>query len=65
MACNLKKIHHAIGFMQSPWLKLYIDFNTEKRKSAQNSFEKDDGKYEKEYARGTCEHCQTIEKTMC
>ena len=26
---------------QSPWLKQYIDFNTEKRKHAKNSFEKD------------------------
>ena len=28
-------------FDQSPWLKQYIDFNTEKRKHAKNSFEKD------------------------
>ena len=30
-----------LQFDQSPWLKQYIDFNTEKRKHAKNSFEND------------------------
>ena len=30
-----------LEFNQSPWLKQYIDFNTEKLKHAKNSFEKD------------------------
>ena len=32
----LKKVHRVIQFEQSPWLKPYIDFNTELRKRAQN-----------------------------
>ena len=30
-----------LKFDLSPWLKQYIDFNTEKRKHAKNSFKKD------------------------
>ena len=37
----LKKIHRILEFEQSPWMKPYIDLNTEKRKKAQDEFSKD------------------------
>ena len=37
----LDKIHRAIEFKQSAWMKKYIDFNTKLRTAAANDFEKD------------------------
>ena len=38
---KLIKIYRVLPFKQSDWMKGYIDFNTEKIKSAANNFEKD------------------------
>ncbi|XP_031570410.1 uncharacterized protein LOC116304770 [Actinia tenebrosa] len=37
---RVTKVHRALKFRQEPWMRPYIDFNTQKRTAAKNDFEK-------------------------
>ena len=41
LGMKLSKIHKVLKSKQSDWIKIYINFNTEKRTNAADSFEKD------------------------
>ena len=41
LGLKLNKAHRVLEFDQSPWLKECIEFNTQKRTQAKNSFAKD------------------------
>jgi hypothetical protein len=41
LGIKVTKVHRIITFKQSPWMKPYIDFNTQKRTEDTNDFDKD------------------------
>ena len=41
LGCRITKVHRALAFDESPWMKTYVERNIEQRKLARNSFEKD------------------------
>ncbi|XP_035234224.1 uncharacterized protein LOC118206056 [Stegodyphus dumicola] len=41
LGLKLRKVHKILMFEQSPWLKPYIEFNTNQRKNCSSAFERD------------------------
>ena len=41
LGLKISKVHRIISFTEKPWLKAYIDFNTNQRTIAKTNFEKD------------------------
>ena len=40
LGVEIGTVHNVVSFIQEPWMKPYIDFNTDKRKDAKMDLEK-------------------------
>ena len=62
LGLKLKKVRRVLEFDQGPWLRQFIDFNTQKRAGAKNAFEKDFFKLMKNSVYGKT--CETLRKRV-
>ena len=66
LGLKVKKIHKIIQFDQKNWMRKYVDFNTKKRKEANNEFDKNIYKLKNNSVFGkTCENLRKKENYNC
>lgn len=65
LGLKVGKVHRMLEFNQSPWLKHYINFNTQIRTNAKNSFEKDFFKLLNNSAAALGKNMKNMRKLAC